>query len=81
MNERPVLRAADAEVGQFEAQRVQTGPKRLDEAVGEHKKKRGPNFARFTGRNLAARRRLSSDPKGLLALALYGLAPVAGSPA
>src|SRR2546427_3151405 len=61
LNERPVLRAADAEVGQFEAQHVQAGPKRLDEAVGEHKKKRGPNFARFTGRNLAARRRLSSE--------------------
>src|SRR5216684_2708978 len=61
LNERPVLRAADAEVGQFEAQRVQAGPKRLDEAVGEHKKKRGPNFARFTGRNLAARRRVSSE--------------------
>src|SRR2546426_867426 len=61
LNERPVLRAADAEVGQFEAQRVQAGPKRLDEAVGEHKKKRGPTSARFTGRNLAARRRLSSE--------------------
>src|SRR2546422_5993992 len=61
LNERPVLRAADAEVGQFEAQRVQAGPKRLDEAVGEHKKRRGPNSARFTGRNLAARRRLSSE--------------------
>src|SRR2546430_3163379 len=70
LNERPVLRAADAEVGRFEAQPVQAGPKRLDEAVGEHKKKRGPNFARFTGRNLPARRRLSSDPKGLPALAL-----------
>src|SRR3989442_665451 len=61
LNERPVLRAADAEVGQFEAQRVQAGPKRLDEAVGEHKKKRGPNLVRFTGRNLAAGRRLSSE--------------------
>src|SRR5712692_3961655 len=61
LNERPVLRAADAEVGQFEAQLCQSGPKRLDEAVGEHKKKRGPNFARFTGRNLAARGRLSSE--------------------
>ena len=36
-----------AEVGQFEAQFFQSGPKRLDKAVGEHKKKRGPNFARF----------------------------------
>jgi hypothetical protein len=47
LNERPLLRAADAEVGQLEPQRSQPGPKRLDEAVGEHKKKRGPNFARF----------------------------------
>src|SRR5207247_9978428 len=60
----------DRKVGQVEAQPVQAGPKRLDEAVGEHKKKRGPNFARLTGGNLPARRRLSSDPKGLPALAL-----------
>src|SRR6266849_1191478 len=61
LNERPMLRAADAEVGQLEPQRSQPGLKRVDEAVGEHKKKRGPNFARFTGRNLAARGRLSSE--------------------
>src|SRR4029077_3437817 len=37
------------------------GPERLDEAVGENKKKRGPNFARFTARNLAGPRRVSSE--------------------
>src|SRR6266481_1684921 len=61
LNERPGLSAADAEVGQLETECFQSGPKGLDEAVGEHKKKRGPNFARFTGRNLAARGRLSSE--------------------
>src|SRR5207247_3538072 len=49
LNERPSLRAADTEISQFEPQRVQPDPKRLDEILGEHKKKRGPAFARFTG--------------------------------
>jgi hypothetical protein len=48
LDQRPVRRAADAEVGQIEAQRFQPDPKGLDETVGEHKKKRGLNFARFT---------------------------------
>src|SRR5213079_3052222 len=64
LTERPGLSAANAEVGQLETQCLQSGPKGLDEAVGEHKKKRGPNFARFTGRNLATRERLSSTPWG-----------------
>src|SRR5690349_5158080 len=61
LNKRPVRRAADLEVGQVQTQRRQPGPERLDETVGEHKKKRGPNFARFTARNLAGQRRVSSE--------------------
>jgi hypothetical protein len=48
LDERPVRRAADAQVGQIEAQRFQPGPKGLDETLSKHgKKKRGLNFARF----------------------------------
>jgi hypothetical protein len=43
-----VSRAAEAKVGQIESQLFQSDPKGLYQAVGEHKKNRGPNFARFT---------------------------------
>ncbi|MGH7613720.1 MAG: hypothetical protein ACREMW_06720 [Gemmatimonadales bacterium] len=41
-------RAAEAKVGQIESQCFQADPKSLYQVVGEHKKNRGPNFARFT---------------------------------
>jgi len=47
LDQRPVGRAADAKVGQLEPQVVELGSERLDEGLGEHKKKRGPDFARF----------------------------------
>ena len=48
LNERPVRRTADAQVGQIEPHLLHAGSKGLDETFSEHKKKRGPNFARFT---------------------------------
>ena len=48
LDQRPVRRAADAKVSQLEPPLLHTDSKRLDEALGEHKKKRGPHFARFT---------------------------------
>src|SRR5205807_5462354 len=63
MNEGPLRRAADSEVGQLETQDFQSGPKRLDEAVGEHdqtQKKARAELRPLQRRNLAARLRLSS---------------------
>jgi hypothetical protein len=53
LNERPVRRTADAQVCQIEAQLLYPGSKGLDETFSEHKKKRGPNFARIMDGNVA----------------------------
>ena len=46
LDERSIRRTADAQVGQIEPQCFEPGPKGLDKTLSEHKKKRGPNFAR-----------------------------------
>src|SRR4051812_41863054 len=52
LDERSVRRPADSQVGQIEPQCFQPGSKGLDKTLSEHKKKRGPNFARITEGNV-----------------------------